>query len=59
MVGINIINSFSYLFNVVNPETFNEDNNVVLFEKVLNPLTFNDDINVTLLFANIESPDIK
>ena len=34
--------------NVESPETFNDDNNVVLFKKVLNPETFNDDANVVL-----------
>ena len=36
------------LFNVVVPDTFKVDINVVLFKRV-GPDTFNDDINVTLL----------
>ncbi len=39
------------MFNVVNPLTFNEDNNVILF-KVVKPLIFNDVINVALSFTN-------
>jgi hypothetical protein len=34
------------LDNVVNPDTFNDDIKVVVFEKVLNPDTFNLDTNV-------------
>ena len=43
------------LFNVVIPDTFNDDNNVVLFDKVANPETFNYDNNVVLLFNNVNS----
>ncbi len=45
------------LFNVVIPDTFNDDNNVVLFDKVANPETFYYDNNVVLLFNNV-NPDI-
>ena len=45
------------MFNVVNPDTFNDDIHVVLFDKVVNPDTFNDDMHVVLLF-NIVVPDI-
>ncbi len=38
------------LFNVVNPETFNDDTNVVLLINLVNPETFNDDNNVVVLF---------
>ena len=52
---------------VVKPDTFNDDNNVVLFNNFVNPdtfkllkkefpLTFNDDMNVVLLF-NILNPE--
>ncbi len=37
------------LFNVVEPETFNDDNNVVALFKSVGPDTFNDDNNVVLL----------
>ncbi len=42
-------------FNVVWPETFNDDNNVVLFDKVVNPDTFNDENNV-VSFTNWDFP---
>ncbi len=38
-----------YYFNVVNPDTFNDDINVVLFN-VVKPDTFNADNKVALLF---------
>ncbi len=44
------------LFNVVNPETFNDDNNVELLFNVVNPLTFKDDNNVLEVF-NVVDPD--
>jgi len=34
------------LFNIVVPDTFNDDNNVTLFDNVVVPDTFNDDNNV-------------
>ncbi len=36
---------------MVAPDTFNDDIQVVLFDKVVNPDTFNDDINVVLYVA--------
>ena len=44
------------LFNIVNSETFKDDNNVPLLFNVVNPDTLNDYNNVELLF-NIVSPD--
>ena len=44
------------LFNVVNPETFNDDNNVTLLLNVVKPDTFNSDNNVVLLF-NLVKPE--
>ena len=44
------------MFNVVNPDTFNDDIHVVLFDSVVNPDIFNDDDNVVALF-NIVEPD--
>jgi hypothetical protein len=39
---------FVVLFKLVNPLTFNEDNNETLLFNVVNPLTFNDDTIVVL-----------
>ena len=41
---------------MVLPDTFNDDNKVVLLDNVLKPETFNDDINVELLF-NVVTPE--
>ena len=48
------VGSTLFLFNVIDlnvesPETFNVDNNVVLFVNIEKPETFNDDSNVVLL----------
>ena len=40
----------------MNPDTFNDDNNVALLFNVVKPETFNDDNNVALLF-NVVKPE--
>jgi hypothetical protein len=40
---------FVVLFKLVNPLTFNEDNNETLLFNVVKPLTFNDDTKLLLL----------
>jgi hypothetical protein len=44
------------LDNVVNPDTFNDDNNVTLLFNVVNPLTLNDDNNGVLPLNDVK-PD--
>ncbi len=46
------------LDNVVNPDTFNYDNNETLLFNVVNPLTFNDYNNVVSPF-NVVKPEMS
>jgi hypothetical protein len=48
-----------HFFNAIDlivelPETFNEDNNIVLLDNVVNPDTFNDGTNVELLINEVK-----